>query len=96
MTDWTQSTAIEISTSIGRREVSALEVTREILDRVDPGRVHLRRIARWHSSWRDDRAVEAGAAYAAYAPALFRRPEVDPAQAKPIPDRLPSPGMVMR
>jgi aspartyl-tRNA(Asn)/glutamyl-tRNA(Gln) amidotransferase subunit A len=45
---------------------------------------------------RDDRAVEAGAAYAAYAPALFRRPEVDPAQAKPIPDRLPSPGMVMR
>jgi amidase len=45
---------------------------------------------------RDDRAVEAGAAYAAAAPGLFRRPAVDLAQAQPIPDRLPTPGMVMR
>lgn len=45
---------------------------------------------------RDDRAIEAGAAYAAHAPDLFRRPVVDPAQALPIPSTLPTPGMVMR
>lgn len=45
---------------------------------------------------REDSAIEAGAAYAAAAPDLFRWPEVDLAKAKPIPATLPTPGMVMR
>jgi amidase len=44
---------------------------------------------------REDRAVEAAAAYEAAHPQHFRRPEVDPSQAGPIPQVLPTPGMVM-
>ena len=45
---------------------------------------------------REDSAIEAGAAYAAAAPHLFRRPAVDLTKAGPIPASLPTPGMVMR
>ena len=45
---------------------------------------------------REDLAIEAAAAYAAHAAELFRRPEVDIGQARPIPATLPTPGMVMR
>jgi Asp-tRNA(Asn)/Glu-tRNA(Gln) amidotransferase A subunit family amidase len=45
---------------------------------------------------REDSAIEAGGAYAAAAPRLFRRPTVDVARALPIPPVLPTPGMVMR
>jgi amidase len=45
---------------------------------------------------REDSAIQAGAAYAAAAPHLFRRPEVDVRRALPIPATLPTPGMVMR
>jgi amidase len=44
---------------------------------------------------REDRAVEAAAAYEAAHPEHFKRPEIDPSQAKSIPQVLPTPGMVM-
>jgi amidase len=44
---------------------------------------------------REDLAVEAAAAYEAAHPEHTRRPQIDPAQALPIPDVLPTPGMVM-
>jgi hypothetical protein len=40
---------------------------------------------------REDSAIEAGRAYAAPAPGLFRRPTVDVARALPIPPVLPTP-----
>ena len=45
---------------------------------------------------REDLAIEAAAAYATHSPDLFRRPNVDKDQARPIPATLPTPGMVMR
>jgi amidase len=45
---------------------------------------------------RDDAAIEAAAAYEAAAPALFRRPEIDLAAARPVSDALRTPGVVMR
>jgi hypothetical protein len=45
---------------------------------------------------REDRAIEAAAAYAAQAPDLFRRPDVDKNQARPIPTTSPTRGMAMR
>lgn len=44
---------------------------------------------------REDLAVQVAAAYEAAHPEHIRRPEIDPAQALPIPDVLPTPGMVM-
>jgi len=44
---------------------------------------------------REDLTVEAAAAFEAAHPEHFRRPEIDPSQAKPIPQVLPTPGMVM-
>ena len=45
---------------------------------------------------REDHAIEAAAAYEDGNPTLFRRPEIDITQARPIPSTLPTPGMVMR
>lgn len=44
---------------------------------------------------REDLALEAAAAYAAVRPELFRRPDIDPSQARPIPSILETPGMVL-
>jgi amidase len=44
---------------------------------------------------REDLALAAALAYEAANPQHFRRPEIDLAQAKPIPQTLPTPGMVM-
>lgn len=44
---------------------------------------------------REDLAVEAAAAFEAAYPEHTRRPEIDPTQALPVPDVLPTPGMVM-
>ena len=45
---------------------------------------------------REDLALSAALAYEAASPQCFRSPEVDLSQAKPIPQTLPTPGMVMR
>jgi len=44
---------------------------------------------------REDQALTAAAAYESANPEHFRRPDIDLAQAKPIPQTLPTPGMVM-
>lgn len=44
---------------------------------------------------REDQALTAAAAYEAANPRHFRRPAIDLAQAGPIPQTLPTPGMVM-
>jgi amidase len=44
---------------------------------------------------REDLALEAASAYAGARPELFRRPDIDPSQAHPIPAILDTPGMVL-
>ena len=44
---------------------------------------------------REDLAVQVAAAYEAAHPEHIRRPEIEPAQALPIPAVLPTPGLVM-
>lgn len=44
---------------------------------------------------REDLALEAASAYAAARPELLRRPQIDPAQAGPIPAVLEMPGLIM-
>jgi amidase len=44
---------------------------------------------------REDLALQAASAYEAAHPENFRRPKIDPLQARPIPSTLPTPGMVM-